>query len=218
MRKLPTVAGLVLIFVGLLLASIYNSSVTKELWRTETENTDKWSISANFSSGDNMTLVIAWTTIAGGEDLGELPANVTIKADNQDTTEFQVFFRQSSDIPAGQEEVQVYVARIQLLSNNGDSLSVDDPPMQIGGVVRQAGTFEALVHPPPEWFPWAGYPEAKPPRALQLLKLIVTRTYPYRDLLPVGAATGVLGAIMSSWGATAATKNQVRIRKRKKNR
>jgi len=214
LRKLPTAAGLLLIFVGLFLASSYNSSITNESWNEEAANTDKWNIIGNFNSGENMTLIIAWSTIAGGEDFGELPANVTITANDHDVTEFQVFFLQDPNNPPGQELVQVYVSRIQLLSNNGDSLSVDDPPKQIGGIVKQAGTFEARVHPP-DSFPWAGYPEPQPPRALKLLKLIVTRTYPYRDLLPVGVATGFLGAIVSLWGAKA-KRNQIGIRKRKK--
>jgi hypothetical protein len=215
LKKLPTAVGLSLIFVGLIVASSYNSPATEESWETAAENTGNWSITGTFNSGENITLIIAWYGMTYGEDLGELPANVTITANNQDITEFQVFFLQDPNTPTGQEQVQVYVSRIQLLYNNGDSLSVDNPPKQIGGIVKQAGTFEARVHPPPDSFPWAGYPEPQPPTALKLLKMVAKMTYPYRSFLPIGVAAGFLGAIVSTWGAKA-KKNVRRTRSKRK--
>jgi hypothetical protein len=215
LKKLPTAVGLLLIFAGLALVSSYNSSVTDESWETVAENTGSWNITGNFNSGENMTLIIAWSALSYGEDWGELPANVTITANSQSTAEFQVYFLQNTDLPSeGQDRVQVYVSRIELLYNDGYSLSVDNPPKQIGGIVKQAGTFEARVHPPVS-FPWAGYPEPQPPTALNLLKVVARTTYPYRGLLPVGAATGFVGVIASLWGAKA-SRNTIRKRRERK--
>lgn len=217
MKKLPTAIGLVLIFAGLALISSYNLSVTSEEWKTVAESVGDWNIIGSFSSGENMTLMISWSALTAGGEWGELPANVSIIANNQDTTKFQVYFNQSTELPAeGTDRVQIYVSRIELLYNDGDSLGVDNPPRQIGGIVKRAGTFEARVHRPPDDFPWAGWPEPEPPQALMFLKGVATTTYPYRYLLPVGATTGFLGVVASLWGAKA-SRNAIRKRKRKKN-
>jgi len=201
-KKLPIAIGLLLIFVGLILTSSYDVSVTSESWETTAAADNSWSITSNFNLGENFTLILAWSAITYGEDLGELPANVTITANNEPTTEFQVYFLQDPNSLPGQEQERqrIYVSRIELLHNDGNSLEVKyDPPKQIGGIVKQAGTFEVRVHPPPDSFPWAGYPEPQPPNALRLLKIAIKRTYPYRDLLPVGAITGAFGAIVLVW-------------------
>jgi len=183
--------------------STSNSSVISDKLDMVGEVNGGWKISGNFSPGENMTVFVAWWAATYGEDLKELPANVTIIANNKTTADFQVFFLQDPESSAGQEPglQRVYVARIQLLYNEGESLQVDDPPRQIGGIVKQAGTYETRVNRPPDWFPWGG-PEPQPPD-LKLYRTIINRAYPYRDLLPIGAVTVVFGGILSIWAARA---------------
>lgn len=198
MKKLPLALGLLLMFIGVIVTSSYNSSMANQGLKTEAQVNEDWSISANFIPGDNMTLLIAWSAITYGEDWGELPVNVTITANSKDTTVITVYFLANPDSPIDQEfgRQQLYVARLELLSNEGDSLEVGDPPFQIGGVAKQGGVFDFRVHPPPDSFPWAGTPKPNPPTSLLLLKVVITSTYPYRTFLPVGVTTGILGGVI----------------------
>jgi len=222
MRKTLLASGILLLFIGIILASSSNMPI--ETYRSETEMASiskeemqgkEWQVSAFFGEGAIMTVEVeprtgedGWWIIFVRADSRPMPLYVTIAGPSGGKTMFKVFFWAgpesvwgTSQSSTGEVPVEVYN---YTLVQRSDDLEVRFQSGVPEEVIKKSGNFTARVEPYAEPGPYnptnATWP-SRPPDSITIYDKIYDVEYPYMILLPTGVVLGVCGVSMAVLGS-----------------
>lgn len=198
MRKAFVALGIILLFAGLIVASVSaRVSENKQSFLVH-ESKDSWETSGHFEKDDKLIFTFSPTPLEG-ESFPDGGGNATIYVEIVDPygnkTVFKVVFSRVGGYPAP--------PKFSVVSNEG-GLIVSEPLGEIGGIVCFKGYYLANITTR-NW---------ERPRTLQLHAEIVEKEYPYLSILPVGITLIVVGGSLSIWGAKS-SKRRLRSRMKK---
>jgi len=206
--------GMVLLVIGLILMS--GSNIQQQSYKEQEikREVEKWSISGNFTKGDNMTVAYRqgsdWHQPPFEPSTDYIPVNykalyIEITDPNGNITEFEVIlvlpYEESSLLTIFQINVTI----------DGGGLIFEENPKKIGGIVQYNGTYKIEI--PSEW---GIFPSQSPPSYLLLFKYVLVTKYPYTYLLPVGVPFGIVGLTISIWGIKSSKRKIRQDKKRSK--
>jgi len=229
LRKPILAFGIILLLVGIIIASSSNLPSERIVY-DEVASADKvWGISGSFVEGD-----IVIVDFSAGEDWWlkfvraptsdyQVPLNFTINGPSEGETIFQVYigappgYTESQPSPGEGIEIPVGPRNIELVSQSSD-LEVRAPKIiEIGGIIKTTGQYLVQVkkNVKNETVVTNGVPEPytviwpkTPPEKLRLLKEVYLKEYPHLFLLPIGAPLIVCGVAVSTWGAKRTSKGR----------
>lgn len=195
MRKALVALGIVLVFAGVIVASVSVTATEKPPYTTTiTTAQNQWEVGpGRFKKGEKL-LVYFFPP----PDLERYPdpsakISVEITGPRGGKTVFLVNFSRQFGKSVPPE--------FYLISNE-DGLTVSNPPNELGGFVRYTGDYWANITTRRLW---------DVPRTLELSLEIVDKEHPYLFVLPMGIALIVVGGCLSIWGAKS-SKRRVRSR------
>jgi hypothetical protein len=226
LKKLSVVAGLIILFSGLILTS--SSSYQYQVTGKEeiASISDTWSISGYFKKGENLTLEFTqhpdWRYLyylepEEGEPfyIKHFMVNITNVADNTYTLFKVVLMPPSGVIPGPPYTFMLYPSEIDVIHHS--ALIVEDQPEKIGGTVKSDGNHSIKCWLDPEYVmdndPDTGEPWPHPassPRKLTLHRVTAETMHPYGFLLPIGATTIAFGSVMFILGVRSKRRKTLR--------
>jgi hypothetical protein len=189
--------GVVLIFVGVIIASV-STQVSERLSRYETvgTSTDGWEVKGYFQKMERLVLSFNPPNL---EDIWpDIPVYIEIWPEGyyDKKTVFQVEYKRVLNYPT---------VNINIALNEG-GLTVDESLSEIEGVTVYEGYYLAnITVRPAMWNP--------PPNPTLKVK-VLEKEYPYLFVLPIGISFIVIGAFSLIWGVK--TKRKIYPKKRNK--
>jgi len=210
MRKGLLVLGIVLLFIGIIAASVAaNIQEEKIISREEVDkktatvlrNMTNWSVSGNFTKGRKLYSYIQpggdWRATDPEPGINFLRIKVTIRDPNGGETELKAIF--SSDPIAPEPKLQPHA--VQLVSNNGgltfeksnELETIDEVTYynEISGIVSLDGPYNVTVYPT--------FGTIGPPSILGLQSLLAEKRYPYWFVISMGIGFVVAGVFFLIW-------------------
>lgn len=197
-RKSLIGLGIILLFVGVVISSEYNSAVEEppeDKLVKEVNNlpVGKWEISAQFNKSEKLTVFFSTP------DLENVPAFTRFYASIVDPmggrTNFTIDF---SKKPSGLD------VNFNVTSNDG-GLIVDKPIEGIVGVTSYNGLYTVHIY---TLFTSLYYPPDGTLPSLDLYKVVKKTDYPYRNILPIGIGLILVGVSLSVWAAKYSSKSR----------
>jgi len=195
--------GIILLFLGVVLASNFNLPVEKPPRNVTVDSVSQaWAFSkkSSFEAGDIVVVRLVagegwWTLFARAPPGYAHPVNMTVVGPTEHETTFMVFFAAMSQPEPDPEtgEIPLYVYNITYAKPLSEDLEFREP-REIGGIVKRAGEYFVRCDRGTYW-------PRSPPSELVLYKEVHEKEYPYAFLLPVGTVFGVSGVAVSMWGA-----------------
>ncbi len=229
MKNATVTVGLAIIIAGVAvtLSSFASQTSFRDDLVSEVEN--EWSISGHFPAGVNLTLYFViqhdWS-LPYYPDLGDPPyqkwlwVNITNKATGNFTTFKVVLLVPRDQIPPGAPYGFLLGIYDIYCTHHGALIADDKPRERIQGITPNDGEYvvDCKLDPPivedldlnlAKWIH-----DASPPPQLQLREVGSLTTQPYSFLLPIGAATAVVGFVGSAWGLRQPAKSKRHVRRR----
>jgi len=205
MRKTFVASGIVLLFVGVIVASASTTLLAEEKSQllTRVSAKDSWEVGpAPYKQ--NEKLIVDFNPPDPEHDvIPEYPIKIVFEVTSPQgsKTVFDAKFKEGFGGRLAPPDISVV--------SSEDGLTVSDYPLDVGGIVSHTGNYTANITTRHlgTWYP----------KTLALKAEIVEKEYPYFFVLPIGVALIVVGGFLSVWGAkssTRARKLSSKVRKR----
>jgi hypothetical protein len=228
MRSKFFLLGLVLVFSGILITSLYNASSKSYVYQQDYSETDSFQVSGYFTKGEELVFAMVpsntwldWIDFLGytpdyynGTNYLEATIQVRINnTDGQRTAINLIFFTYATTTG---EYAQLSLQSVYTNFTTGGLANIGSASEKQGafkGVVETSGTYTVEILGPPS-DPKILYDEHIPPTSITLNRYVAQESYPYRWTWPIGVALVVSGGFSSFWSRRQ-TKKQKLVRKKK---
>lgn len=201
MRKAFVALGIILVFTGVIVASVSTMPTEKsERSTVATAPQNSWEVSGRVDEGDKLSVEF------NPPDLDELlfpEPTLKLLVEVTDCHGGKTVFEMEFKRGFGGKTV---LYNLTVVSKE-DGLTVSDSPIEVGGIVSRTDDYLANITTRRFW---------GPPSNLRLVTEVVHKEYPYFFvLLPIGILLLVVGGFLSFWGARS-SKRKLRSRKGKR--
>ena len=214
MKKILSVSGTVMIFLGALFMA--SSFACREISTLKVVNSEyeSWLVSANITSGTLIYVDFRPHTQVGFRNwifdppTDERPyslkrVQVVVVSPENKTTAFWV------DLARNPETLKVGIINITLDKNEG-ALIVSEPIEEVCGVANASGVYTAKIG-----FMFPPEPPNNPPYWIGIEKEVTSKEYPYSQLLPIGATVICSGGGIFFYAVLAPSRSKRRCRAKK---
>jgi len=205
MRKTFVAFGIILLFVGVIVASASTTLLAEEKshFSTRASVKDSWEVGpAPYKRNERLMVDFLPPNPEYDYLIPTYPLKIVVEitSSHGNKTVFEVIFKEIGGKLAP-PEVNVTLSE--------DGLTVSDYQYEIGGIIRHTGNYTANIT--------SRHLGTWRPKTLALKVEIVEKEYPYFFVLPIGIALIVVGGSLSVWGAKSSTRSRKlssKVRKR----
>lgn len=196
MRRVLLALGIILLFVGIILASYSRYPIEKWKERSCNRAEQQWEASENLSKSERIIVAVVpsegWTEWAYEIHPHGFKVNVSIIIEDPlgEEAEFIIFYEPP---PPGYKQdhpgpLPIFLSNPPFKLVKTGSLIVEEPLQFVGGIVTRNGTYRVKVIP--TWWTWG------PPKYIEIHVEILEKVNPYAYFLSIGVCLCFLGVAM----------------------
>lgn len=201
MRKSFVAFGIVLLFVGAIVASASTTLLAEEKshFSTRASVKDSWEVGPALYKRNEKLIVDFLPPNPKYDIIPDYPVKIIfeITSSHGSKTIFEAKCKEGLEGGLAPPDISVVLSE--------DGLIVSGYQVEVGGIVSHTGNYTANIT--------SRHMGTWHPKTLALKVEIVEKEYPYFFVLPIGVALIVVGGSLSVWGAISSTRTQKRSSK-----